>query len=103
MSHSTCALPQVNKLVECPEGEKICSVSFSPRSTYLAVGTSKAKTYLFDIAKLQRVRTIGTHSQRVGALCWNQHVLTSGGRDRKIIETDVRSPSDLQMEHVGHT
>jgi cell division cycle 20, cofactor of APC complex len=57
---------------------------------HLAVGTSSGKTQLWDVAAGKQLRAMGGHSERVGALSWNQHLLSSGGRDGLVINHDVR-------------
>ncbi len=42
------------------------------------------------------------HSARVGALAWNEHVLSSGSRDRLILHRDVRQPDQYFRKLVGH-
>ena len=42
------------------------------------------------------------HTARVGALAWNEHILTSGSRDRLIYHRDVRQPDQWMRKLVGH-
>jgi cell division cycle 20-like protein 1 (cofactor of APC complex) len=43
------------------------------------------------------------HSARVGALAWNGDILSSGSRDRLILQRDVRTPSLVtERRLVGH-
>ena len=42
------------------------------------------------------------HSARVGSLAWNQHILSSGGRDSLIIQHDVRIRSHQVSTYSGH-
>lgn len=42
------------------------------------------------------------HNARVGALAWNDHILTSGSRDRLIYHRDVRQPAQYIRKLVGH-
>lgn len=42
------------------------------------------------------------HTARVGALAWNDHILTSGSRDRLIYHRDVRSPDQYLRRLAGH-
>lgn len=43
------------------------------------------------------------HSARVGALAWNGDMLSSGSRDRMILQRDVRTPSIApERRLVGH-
>lgn len=42
------------------------------------------------------------HTLRVGSLAWNDHILTSGSRDRMIFHRDVRSPDQYLRRLTGH-
>jgi|SRR6201996_2784245 cell division cycle 20-like protein 1 (cofactor of APC complex) len=42
------------------------------------------------------------HTARVGALAWNDHILTSGSRDRLIYHRDVRQPEQWIRKLAGH-
>ena len=42
------------------------------------------------------------HTQRVGSLAWNKHILTSGGMDGKIINRDVRAKSPTAKTYMGY-
>jgi cell division cycle 20, cofactor of APC complex len=69
----------------------ISSVSWLPDGgTHLAVGTSNGYTQLWDVNECKKVRSMNGHSDRVGALSWNRHLLTSGSRDTTIVHHDVR-------------
>ena len=50
-----------------------------------------------------QLRTLqGGHQSRVGSLCWNDHVLTTGGKDSIIIDNDVRIRSHHVRTYKGH-
>jgi cell division cycle protein 20 (cofactor of APC complex) len=42
------------------------------------------------------------HTQKVGSLAWNKHILTSRGMDGKIINRDVRAKSHTIKTYMGH-
>lgn len=42
------------------------------------------------------------HTNRVGALAWNDHILTSGSRDHMIFHRDVRTPHHYFRRLAGH-
>jgi WD40 repeat protein len=42
------------------------------------------------------------HSSRVGALAWNSHLLTSGGRDNLVINHDVRIQNHIVGKMAGN-
>ncbi|XP_024373565.1 protein FIZZY-RELATED 3 [Physcomitrium patens] len=93
---------KVTKLCDLGPTDSICSVSWTHRGTYLAVGTNLGEVQLWDAAKCRIVRTMGGHRTRVGALAWNSHILSSGSRDRNILQRDVRVPDDFVSKLVGH-
>lgn len=37
-----------------------------------------------------------------GALAWNGDILSSGSRDRLILQRDIRTPSSIEARLVGH-
>lgn len=52
---------------------------------------------------LLQLRTLsGGHRQRVGSLAWNNHILTTGGMDGKVINNDVRVRSHIIETYRGH-
>lgn len=71
-------------------GDAVTSVSWIKRGTHLAVGTRSGLIQIWDANRARRVRCMTGHTKRVGALAWNDHILTSGSRDRSIIHRDVR-------------
>jgi cell division cycle protein 20 (cofactor of APC complex) len=76
--------------VEGP-GAHISSVSWVQEGGFhLAVGTSCGKTQLWDVQQCKLLRTMDGHSDRVGSLAWNRHILTSASRDTTIVNHDVR-------------
>lgn len=81
----------ISFLLETAKHEPIASVSWIKQgSGYLAVGTSDNLVQLWDVQSQTKVREMGGHSDRVSSLSWNRHVLSSGSRDRTIINHDVR-------------
>jgi cell division cycle protein 20 (cofactor of APC complex) len=69
----------------------ICSVSWVQEGGgHLAIGTSNGKTQLWDTTAQKQLRSMDGHSERVGALSWNKHILSSGSRDGNIVNHDVR-------------
>mmetsp|Transcript_13874 Transcript_13874/g.29757 ORF Transcript_13874/g.29757 Transcript_13874/m.29757 type:complete len:828 (+) Transcript_13874:244-2727(+) len=84
----------------------VTSVSWATsqgNKNYIAVGTNHNEVQLWDAVAEKRLRSLDGHSARVGALSWNQHWLSSGGRDSQIIQHDVRSRNHIVSTYVGHT
>jgi cell division cycle 20-like protein 1 (cofactor of APC complex) len=45
----------------------------------------------------KKIRQFSGHKARVGALAWNGEMLTSGSRDRTIINYDTRDPRNINV------
>ncbi|KAI0919169.1 hypothetical protein AcV5_002154 [Taiwanofungus camphoratus] len=86
---------QVSKLCDLADShDTISSVSWVQKGTTLAVGTLSGRLQIYDANTLQLQRTYQqAHTQRIGALSWNAHVLSSGSRDRQVQHRDVRESS----------
>ena len=69
---------------------------------YIAIGTNSNTVQLWDAQAMRRVRTLYGHSGRVASLAWNQHWLTSGGRDSLILQHDVRSAAHCVATYKSH-
>jgi len=81
----------------------VCWAAYEGHTQYIAVGTNDSAVQLWDADSGQKVRTLGGHTSRVGSLAWNQHWLTTGGRDSLILQHDVRSPNHIVSTYTGHT
>ena len=92
---------KVVKLCELDD-DSVTSVSWIQRGSHIAVGTNKGLVHIWDAQKERRLRTMTGHSARVGALAWNDHILSSGSRDRTIAHRDVRLPSQFVGKLIGH-
>ncbi|KAL3463096.1 WD40-repeat-containing domain protein [Aspergillus heterothallicus] len=92
---------RVTKLCELKD-DTVTSVSWIQRGTHLAIGTGKGLVQIWDAERCRRLRTMIGHTNRVGALAWNDHILTSGSRDRLIYHRDVRSPDQFLRRLSGH-
>ena len=95
---------QVTKLCDLTQdNDSVTSVSWSERGNFVAVGTGRGYVQVWDVAASKKVNTLDGHTARVGALAWNGDTLSSGSRDRMILQRDVRTPA-IQPERrlVGH-
>ncbi|KAF9819546.1 hypothetical protein IEO21_02010 [Rhodonia placenta] len=96
---------QVSKLCDLSDSnDTISSVSWVQKGTTLAVGTLSGRLRIYDANTLQLQRTYQqAHTQRIGALSWNAHILSSGSRDRMIHHRDVREAGTKPFKRVqGH-
>eukprot|EP00038_Savillea_parva_P008879 m.179774 g.179774 ORF g.179774 m.179774 type:complete len:511 (-) comp14852_c0_seq1:127-1659(-) len=80
----------------------VTSVKWVGRGSHLAIGSSRGVVQIWDAVKCQHVRTMVGHTGRVGALAWNNTTLSSGSRDRKILQRDTRAPEDFQEILLSH-
>ena len=49
-----------------------------------------------------RVRVLEGHKARVGTMAWSSHILSTGSRDRSILQRDIRAPEDFQTVLRAH-
>ena len=84
--------------------DHISSVSWVQKGSTLAVGTSTGRLHIYDANTCDLLRTYNqAHNQRIGALAWNSHVLTSGSRDRMVHHRDVREATHRPFKRcAGH-
>ena len=99
------ATSKVTKLCDLSAaGGHVCSVRWTQKGTYLAVGTDSGEVQIWDPTRagLNPVRSLQGHESRVGSLAWSSHLLASGSRDRGINLRDVRVPDSLVGALKGH-
>ncbi|XP_010478605.2 PREDICTED: cell division cycle 20.1, cofactor of APC complex-like [Camelina sativa] len=93
------------ELVTVDEEEgPVTSVNWTQDGKYLAVGLHNSVVQLWDSSDGRLIRTLkGGHQSRVGSLAWNEHILTTGGMDGRVINNDVRIRSPVVATYVDHT
>ncbi|XP_058105625.1 cell division cycle 20.2, cofactor of APC complex-like [Magnolia sinica] len=81
----------IEELPEVKEDDgPVTSVSWAPDGTHIAIGLNNSDVQIWDSLSLKKVRSLRGHSARVGSLSWNGSILSTGGRDSKIFNHDVR-------------
>ena len=93
---------KVSKLCDLSYSDSITSVASSATSDHIAVGTRRGSVLLWDLPSQKCVRTLTCHNGRVGTSAWNSSILSSGSRDRQIINRDVRAHSDVISRLNSH-
>lgn len=69
----------------------------------VAVGTHRGFVQIWDVAASKMVNRLEGHSARVGTLAWNGDILSSGSRDRYILQRDIRTPPHfVERKLSGH-
>ncbi|KAL8463890.1 hypothetical protein ACS0TY_033729 [Phlomoides rotata] len=85
------------------ESGPVTSVKWAPDGRHIAVGLNNSEVQLWDTTDNRLLRTMkGGHRSRVGALDWNNHILTTGGMDGQIINNDVRVRAHIVETYEGH-
>lgn len=92
----------VDRLCNLPNRDKVTSINWIGSGTHLAIGTSKGLVEIWDATKIKNVRTMSGHNLRVSSLAWNEHILSSGSRDRTILNRDVRIESPFINKFESH-
>ncbi|XP_050227480.1 protein FIZZY-RELATED 1-like [Mercurialis annua] len=93
---------KVTKLCDLGFDDSVCSVGWAQRGTHLSVGTNNGKVQIWDAARCKRVRTMEGHRLRVGALAWSSSLLSSGSRDKTILQRDIRTQEGFVSKLSGH-
>ncbi|KAL2248830.1 protein FIZZY-RELATED 3 [Sesamum indicum] len=93
---------KVTKLCDLGPNDGVCSVQWTREGSYISVGTNLGQVQVWDGTQCKRVRTMGGHQTRAGVLAWSSRILSSGSRDRNILQHDLRVPSDYISKLVGH-
>ncbi|KAK9668233.1 hypothetical protein RND81_13G043200 [Saponaria officinalis] len=93
---------KVTKLCDLGLDDTVCSVGWAQRGTHLAVGTNDGKVQIWDASRCKNIRTMEGHRMRVGALAWSSSVLSSGSRDKNILQRDIRAQDDFVSKLTGH-
>ncbi|BGP16975.1 hypothetical protein JCM10213_007421 [Rhodosporidiobolus nylandii] len=89
-SAQTSEVKKLCDLAEADPPDSITSIAWVQRGTQVAVGTKNGMIQIWDANTGRFIRKMSGHTARVGALAWNDHVLTSGSHDRLICHRDVR-------------
>nr|XP_026691443.1 fizzy-related protein homolog isoform X2 [Ciona intestinalis] len=99
---------QVTRLCDLgSEEDSVTSVNWNDRGNLVAVGTHKGYVQVWDALANKKIKQLEGHTARVGALAWNGEQLSSGSRDRIILQRDIRSasavtPGNSDKKLAGH-
>ncbi|KAK4743902.1 hypothetical protein SAY87_010214 [Trapa incisa] len=93
---------KVTKLCDLGIDDSVCSVHWAQPGAHLAVGTNNGKLQVWDTSFCKRIRTMEGHRLRVSALAWSSSLLSSGSRDKSILQRDIRVPEDFVSKLTGH-
>jgi len=85
-----------------PRGDSVTSLTWNQNGLQLAVGTASGEVQLWDTLRCKKIRTMKGHFSRVGVLGWSEHILSSGSRDKRILQRDERAPEPYFMSLCAH-
>lgn len=85
----------IQQLLALDGDDYVTSVGWASDGKHVAVGFSNSTTQIWDAERSRPVRNLTGHAARVSSLAWNQHLLSTGGRDSAIFNHDVR-----MREHI---
>lgn len=84
--------------------DNICSVNWMTQDgSCLAIGMKDGSTEIWDVLKNKRLRKLIGHSDRISSLSWNNQVISTGSKDSRIINHDIRASSHIVNTLIGHT
>ncbi|KAG1337861.1 protein FIZZY-RELATED 3 [Cocos nucifera] len=93
---------KVTKLCDLGNRDGVCAVQWTREGSYLAVGTYLGDVQIWDSSRCKPIRTMGGHQTRTGVLAWSSCMLSSGSRDKHILQHDLRVSKDYVSKLVGH-
>ncbi|WWC91912.1 uncharacterized protein L201_006864 [Kwoniella dendrophila CBS 6074] len=82
--------------------DTVTGLEWTNQGSTIAIGTNSGLVEIWDAEYNKRIRTMSGHTGRVGALAWNQHILSTGSRDRNILHRDTRIPDHYITKLAGH-
>jgi len=105
------ALSEMVFLFDAASGrtEKLCTLSsgtvtslrWTSEGVHLSVGTTAGEVQIWDSLQARQLRSLRGHAGRLGALAWNDHILSSGAADGEVHHHDVRAKDHLTGRLVG--
>ncbi|KAK3163138.1 hypothetical protein QOZ80_1BG0098110 [Eleusine coracana subsp. coracana] len=93
---------KVTKLCDLGPRDSVCAVHWSREGSYLAIGTGLGDVQIWDSSRCKRIRNMGGHQTRTGVLAWSSCILSSGSRDKNILQHDIRVPNNYISKFSGH-
>ncbi|KAF3934147.1 Beta-TrCP [Dactylellina cionopaga] len=93
----------VSCLLESTPDTHISSVKWSNDGSFVAVGMGTGEVQIWDPEESTKIRSMHSHSSRVGVMSWDKHILSTGSRSGEIINHDVRIADHKVASLVSHT
>lgn len=68
----------------------------------LAVGCNKGNVMIWDVNEQKEIRRMNGHEIRVGSMAWSRRLLSTGSRDKSILQRDLRSSKSFVQRLSEH-
>ncbi len=92
---------KVTRLCELPS-DSIASVGWAENGNSLAIGCNKGDVLIWDVIKQKQVRRMDGHEGRVGSIAWGRNMLSTGSRDKTILQRDIKSSKSYVQKLAEH-
>jgi cell division cycle protein 20 (cofactor of APC complex) len=79
----------------------VTGLRWTGEGLHLSVGTTAGEVQIWDSVQAKQLRSLRGHGGRIGALAWNDHILSSGAADAEVHHHDVRVKDHLAGRLVG--
>ena len=66
------------------------------------MGTHSGLLQIWDVVKGKLIREMFGHSGRICTISWSSKYLSTGSRDKTILNRDFRSRTDFEAKLTGH-
>lgn len=96
---------EITQLVTLPdESDYVSSLQWNKKDNTIALGTFNNVVQIWDTTTLAKTHELSGHSSRISSLSWSSHhTLSSGGRDSKILNYDIRQARNaVTHTYLGH-
>lgn len=93
---------KVTKLYDLGSTDIVTSVAWSDKGTYLGVGTNSGLFQLWDPQECKLIKSLSGHESRIGAVSWNDWIVSTGSRDKSILHRDIRWDNDYEARLECH-
>ena len=93
---------KVTKLCDLGITDTVTSVAWSLKDSHFSMGTNSGEVQIWDVNKMERVRVMNGHTNRVGTIAWNSTIFSTGSRDKMILHRDLRMSQPFFNKSLGH-
>mmetsp|Transcript_4513 Transcript_4513/g.9186 ORF Transcript_4513/g.9186 Transcript_4513/m.9186 type:complete len:443 (-) Transcript_4513:56-1384(-) len=91
-----------DRLLSLSDQKLATAIRWTGGGIHLGVGTSTGEVQIWDAVHGRQLRTLRSHGERIGALAWHGHVLTTGSADAEVHHHDVRVREHVVGRLTGH-